>query len=233
MEKDLKKLVIVGCGNMALTYYPYFKEHYSIVGFAIDSQYKTSDTFQNLPVFNLETLNSILDPNDIEFVVAIGFPEMNKVRENIFLRMKKFGYRAAKLQLNEYPQKHGVDINEGTVILENTSIHVGSTIGKNTFISTGVNIGHGCNIGNNVWINSGVTIAGDVTIGDNTIIGVGATIGNNIEIASYNFIGAASLIVKSTNKYDTYAIRQTEKLPIQSHDFLKISLLSTVIPTKI
>lgn len=223
---DLKKLVIIGCGNMALTYYPYFKEYFNIVGFAIDSEFKTTNEYMGLPVYNLDNINANLNPETVEFVVAIGFLDMNQVREKIYKRMKKLGYRAAKLQLNAYPNKHGVTIEEGSVILESTSIHINSKIGENTFISTGVNIGHGCIIGNNVWINSGVTIAGDVIIGDNTIIGVGATIGNNIEIASHNFIGAASLIVKNTNKFDTYAIKQTEQLPIKSYDFLKISSLN-------
>ncbi|AUJ69478.1 acetyltransferase [Pseudoalteromonas sp. NC201] len=219
----MKPLFIVGCGNMALTLFAYFKEFYQVVGFAVDDNYRTTDTFLDLPVHSLEAIEKNTIPEQSHFVVAIGFQDMNEVRQRKFNELKHKGYLPAKLILNPQITQHNVSIGAGSAILDNTSIHAGTVVGENTFISTGVNIGHGCRIGNNVWINSGVTIAGDVVIGDNTVIGVGANIGNNIEIAEYNFIGAGSLVVKTTEKYDTFAVRQTEKLAIMSKQFLQLS----------
>ncbi|KZN32988.1 hypothetical protein N474_14070 [Pseudoalteromonas luteoviolacea CPMOR-2] len=219
----MKPLVIVGCGNMAKTLAPYLKEKYQLVGYALDKKYISSETYEGLPVYPFESIEAYLDPEDVCFAVAIGFQDMNLIRESKFNEMKAKGFQPAQLVLNPRIEGHGVEVAKGSIILEHTSIHAGSVIGENTFISTGVDIGHNCKIGKNVWINSGVTIAGDVEIGDNSVLGVGATIGNNIAIAQCNFIGAGALVVKNTKKNETYAVKQSESLPINSRDFLKLS----------
>ncbi|WP_462171216.1 acetyltransferase [Pseudoalteromonas xiamenensis] len=218
----MKDLIIIGSGDMAKTLTPYLSKNYRIIGFAINDSYINKNSDNQPSIFSIESLLKNKNNEKTNFIISIGYFEMNSVREKLFISLCKNGYEPVTLIADDKLLDHNLEIGAGTIILDNTSIHSGTKIGKNTFISTGVNIGHGCEIGDNVWINSGVTIAGNVKIGNNTVFGVGATIGDNIEIGASNFIGAGSLIVSSTNDFETFAIKQTEKLPINSSDFLKL-----------
>lgn len=93
-------------------------------------------------------------------------------------------------------------------------IHPGAKIGKNFFIDHGhgVVIGETTVIGNNVTIYQCVTLGGTgkdkgdrhPKIGNNVVIGAGAKILGNIKIADNTRVGANAVVLKETDKNNTY-----------------------------
>lgn len=168
------------------------------------------------PVLNFEDVQC----NGEKFIIAVGFHQLNKLREKYFWSLIKKGFTPASFIDPALKEINNIHIDQGSIVLEKTSIHYNTRIGKNVFIATGANIGHDCIIKDNAWINSGVTIAGNTTIGSNTVLGINATIGNDIVLGDNNFIGAATLITKNTEDNACYATEATKQLPISADAFM-------------
>lgn len=216
-------LVIYGIGAMAKTYASYLQDKYNIVGYAIESKLKTSNEFNKLPLHDFEQLPNICSTKDHDVVVAVGYVEMNNVREKISKLAKEQGYRLASYVDASIKHHANVSIGYNSVIFEHSSIHCDSKIGDNVFISSGVHIGHDCEIGDNVWINSGVCLAGGVKVLNNTFIGMNATISHNLTIGENNFIGASTLVNSSTATNSVIISPAGESLPMNSQTFLRFS----------
>ncbi|MEQ3529352.1 MULTISPECIES: hypothetical protein [Pseudoalteromonas] len=215
----MREIVIYGDGAMAKTIFPYIAQLYRVKCFTVERAYRTCSTLFGVPVHNLEELPE----GDFDFVIAIGYGQLNQLRERYFSLMQKNGYKPGYFYCAEQKKAHHLEIGEGSIVLTQSAIHYGTKIGKNVFISSGVSIGHNCTIEDNVWINSGVTIAGNTTIGRNSVLCINSTVGNDIVIGQGNFIGAGTLITKNTIEFAAYATEPTKPLPIPSHTFIKLS----------
>ena len=217
------KLVIYGHGSMALTYASYLKQQYDIVGFTVEEKIKESDTFNGYPLFTFEQLSHFCSPSHHALIVAVGYIEMNTIRQTIAAKASEMGYHLISYLDPSVKQHDQVQFGHNTLILEHTSIHCNSSIGNNVFISSGVNIGHDCEIGNNVWINAGVCLGGGVKIKDNSFVGMNATISHGLTIGANNFIGAATLVTKTTEPNKVIIAPAGEILPMNSETFLRFS----------
>jgi len=95
-----------------------------------------------------------------------------------------------------------VEIGEGTVIREYTTINRGTaqsfktTVGKNCLLMSYVHLGHDCHIGNNVILSNVVQLAGHVTIEDRAIISGLSAVHQFVRIGRHSFIGGCSRVSK-------------------------------------
>ena len=87
-------------------------------------------------------------------------------------------------------------IGPGTMIMGNTFVNAGASIGENCIINNNSLIEHDVKIGNNSQISTSVTINGSCKIGSNCFIGSGTIIKNNVKIKNNTFIKMASIIKK-------------------------------------
>ena len=83
MQKT-KKLVIIGnTGNAKLAHYYFSNDtEYNVLAFSVDEAYISDDTFCDLPVIAFEKIEKLYPTNEYYLFVAIGYSEMNKIREN-------------------------------------------------------------------------------------------------------------------------------------------------------
>jgi len=217
------KLIIYGNGRIARIIYQYVKTQYDVECFTVERNCLADSTMGGIPVFPFESIEQTCSPHEFVMLVAVGYVQMNRVRQEKSLEAKKKGF---KLINYIHPSVHIHDdlvLGENNVILDQVSLQPGVSIGSNNFIWSNAVVAHGCTVEDNCWITSGTTIAGDSTIKSGSFLGVNSTIGHNLVIGTRNFIGANSLIVRSTASDAVYFSGESEKHRLDSHRFLQFS----------
>jgi UDP-N-acetylglucosamine acyltransferase len=110
-----------------------------------------------------------------------------------------------------------VEIGDGTVIREYTTINRGTTqsfkttVGKNCFIMSYVHLGHDCHVGDGVILVNSVQLAGHVAVEDRAIISGLTAVHQFVRIGRYSFIGGCSRVAQDVPPY-TRAVGNPIKL---------------------
>lgn len=220
---DKKKIIIYGIGSMARTYASYLKFQFELCAYTIKNDFCNQDHFNHLPLIPFEELEKVYPPSEYALIVAVGYIEMNEIRQNVSQQAKQKGYKLISYVHDDFIFHDEVTVGDNTVIFDKSSIHCGTKIGNNVFISSGVNIGHDCIIGDNVWINSGVSIAGGVIVNDNCFLGVNSSIGHTVILEKQVFVGANTLVTKNISEEQVVISNSAEIFPFKSKRYLKIS----------
>ena len=222
------KVVIYGNGAMARVLCSYAQRTMNIAGFTVDDACINGNDgrFLGLPLVPFSRLRDIFDPACHQLIIAVGFLEMNELRNRKYLEVKEMGYTFASYVHDSVMIHDDLIIEENCIILDHVSIHPGSRIGHGTFISSNVNIGHDCDIGPLNWINSGVSIAGGCHAGSGCFFGVNSSTGHGLRIGSHNFIAANTFINKNTNDDEVYLSEAGQRFPMSSHSFLTFARIT-------
>lgn len=201
-----QKLIIVGLSNNAKLAAFYFSKDtsFEVVGFAVDSQYKVNSTFCDLPVFDLEQINTEFPPTEFSVFVAVGYKEMNDIRAKLYERMKALGYTLPNYISPKCTFQTTEAIGDNNFILEDNTIQPFVKIGNNNVLWSGNHIGHDVEIGDHNFIASHVVVSGFTKIENYTFIGVNATLRDNILIRSKSLIGAGAIVTFDTNEGEVH-----------------------------
>ena len=123
---------------------------------------------------------------------------------------------AAPQDLSFQPErKSGVEIGNGNVIREYSSIHRGTAegtvtrLGSNNFLMVGAHVGHNCAIGDNVIIANNCLLGGYVTVGDGAFLGGACVFHQFIRIGRLAITQGASAFSKDIPPFVTAAERNT------------------------
>ena len=86
-----KKLVIVGnTSNARLArYYFDIDSDYEVAAFAVNKEYVKEDSFEGLPLTALEDIEKKYPVSEYELFIAVGYTDMNKIRESYIIIAKK------------------------------------------------------------------------------------------------------------------------------------------------
>ncbi len=220
----MKKLVIIGnTGNAKLAHY-YFENdsEFQVVAFSVNKQYITSSSYCNLNVIPLEELATLYPPDDYHAFVAIGYTNMNTVRENLYKHVKKLGYKLPNYISSKCTFLTTNKIGDNNLILENNTIQPFVKIGNNNVLWSGNHIGHDVEIYDNCFITSHAVISGFTIIKNNCFIGVNATLRDAITIDKFTLIGAGATIMRTTKPESVHLAPKSIAIDKKSTD-LKIS----------
>jgi UDP-N-acetylglucosamine acyltransferase len=100
-----------------------------------------------------------------------------------------------------------VEVGEGTIIREYTTINRGTTqsykttVGKGCFIMSYVHLAHDCHIGDGVILVNSVQLAGHVTVGEKAIIAGQSAAHQFVKVGQYSFVGGCSRISQDVPPY--------------------------------
>jgi sugar O-acyltransferase (sialic acid O-acetyltransferase NeuD family) len=219
------KKIIFGNGAMARILYSYARRDENICGFTVDDSCinNNSSTFCGLPLIPFTNVEKTFSPAEHQMIIAVGFIEMNELREKKYYEAKGKGYSLATYIHPSIMIHDDVSIGENCIILDCVSIHPGCRIGDNTFISSNVNIGHDCVVGASNWINGGVMIAGGCDIGPGCFFGVNSSVAHGVRMGARNFVAANTLINKNTKDDEVYISEPGQLFRLKSKSFLKFS----------
>lgn len=219
----MKKLIIIGnTSNAKLAHY-YFStdSDYEVVGFSVNKEFITEETFCDLPVVPFEEIEKLYPPNEFDAFVAVGYTNMNTVRENLYVKIKEKGYNLPNYISSKCSYLTAEPIGDNNLILEDNTIQPFVEIGSNNVLWSGNHIGHDVKIKDNCFITSQVVISGFTVVNNNCFLGVNSTFRDDIEIGKYTLIGAGAVIMKSTEEKSVYLANKPFKLDKLSTD-LKI-----------
>jgi UDP-N-acetylglucosamine acyltransferase len=100
-----------------------------------------------------------------------------------------------------------VEIGEGSVVREYSTINRGTaesmktTVGRGCFIMSYVHLAHDCHIGDGVIISNTTQLAGHVTVEDKAILSGVSAVHQFVLIGKYSFIGGCSRVAKDVPPY--------------------------------
>ena len=219
-----QNIVIIGAGEQAQLAYEYFTHDsvHGVVAFAVEREFRDTDTLMDLPVIDFETMEDEYDPKIFQTHVAISSTKLNRARERLFNLVKNKGYKCASYISSRAFVWHNVEIGENAFILEHNTIQPFCKVGDNVVLWSGNHIGHRSVIGNHCFISSHVVISGFCHIGDYTFMGVNSSVANNTDVAEDNFIAMGAQITKPTKSDLIYKGTPAEAGKISAKRFCKV-----------
>lgn len=219
------KTIIYGNGAMAKVLYSYARHSMDIVGFTVDDACIADgeNEYLSLPLVRFSHAEQVFEPSQHQIIIAMGYLEMNDLRERKYQEAKQKGYSFTSYIHPGFILHDGVTVGENSIILDYVSVHPGSKIGRGCFISSNVNIGHDCLIADNNWINSGVAIAGGCEVGTGCFFGVNSALTHGLKVGDKNFIAANTLLTKSSEDEQVYISEAGQLFKLKSKSFIKFS----------
>ena len=153
MSEEIKKLIIVGTGPQAQIAGDYFMElNYEVVGFARHSEFKESDDIYGMPLISIEDLPEKHSPDGTAAFVAIGYKNMNKMRQSVYEEIKSLGFRLASFIHPADTISAIYEFGDNVFVFEEKDDPSHVKIGNNTVLWSGNHIGHHSSIGNHCFI---------------------------------------------------------------------------------
>ncbi len=220
----MKRLVIFGLSEIAELASYYFTEDsdYTVVGFTVDEDYKTTDLFMGKPVIPFGSILDQFPANECDLFVALSYKEMNELRKAKYVEAKKLGYKLASYVSSHSTVLNGGQIGDNCFILEDNTIQPSVKIGNNVTLWSGNHIGHHSTIQDHVFISSHVVISGGVVVEESCFVGVNATLRDHIVIGKKTLIGAGAIVMKTTEPFSVYSPKPTEMRDLRSDQIRKI-----------
>ena len=223
-----KEIIVFGNGKIAevIAYYAEQECGYKISAFTCDKDFIKEDNFCGKPLIAFEEVEKKYSPDKYEMFVAVGYQDLNRLREKKYNEAKKKGYRLASVisPLANVPKN--VRVGENCFIMSPAIIHPCVEFGNDVFVWSGAMIGHHSKVGNHVWFTSCANIGGNVKIGDNCFFAMNATVSHSVSVGNNCFIGANALLTKNLDHDKVVITEASKELRLSSSQFLKISNFS-------
>jgi len=221
----MKDLIIFGNGKIADVVFYYAKHEcdFNVVAFTVDREYTGDKKFRDLPVIPFDEIKESYNPGEYSMFIAIGYQDLNRLRESKYLAAKKMGYEIVSIVSPISKLPSSVKYGENCFIMPPTLIHPEVTIGNNTFVWNGAMIGHHSTIGDNCWITSCTNISGVVKTGNNCFFAVNSTVGHGVNIGNNCFLGANTLVTKNLADKKVVIEESSKVFRLESDQFLRFS----------
>ena len=227
MKKDL---ILFGVGKIAEVVY-YYAVHecgFNVVAFTCDANYISEPTFLGLPVIAFEEVEKKYSPERCDLFVAVGYHDMNRLRETKCKEAITKGYDLVSIISPFANVPKNVTYGYNCFIMSPAIIHPCVELGNNVFVWSGAMIGHHSKIADHVWFTSCANIGGNVVIGNNCFVAVNATIGHSVTIGKECFLGANTLVTKELLDGQVVIAESSKAIKLNSKQFLKFSSFSSL-----
>ena len=227
MNRDL---IIFGVGKIAEVAYYYAKEEcgFNVCAFCVDKEYISDSSFHNLPVIPFEEIERRMPPDRYKMFVAVGYHDLNKLRERKCKEAQNKSYELVSLVSPASAIPKNVTYGWNCFIMPPSIIHPFVKLGNNVFVWSGAIVGHHSFIQDHCWLTSGCNIAGNVMMGTNTFVAINATVSHSVKIGVNCFLGANTLLTKDLADNLVVIAESSKPLRVNSSQFLKISNFSTI-----
>ena len=219
----MQKILIYGNGKVAKILFQFLKKNFHVEAFTVDEKLIKQKYIEGLPLVGFEKIHKKFDTNDYKMIIAVGYSQMNCIREQKYKEAKFKGYSFINYIHPSVEIHEKVKIGKNNIILDHVAIQPYASIGNSNFLWSNSVIGHGSAIRDYNWIASGAVISGDAIVKSKCFFGVNASIGHNVTIENENFIGANTLITKNTGKKNVFISQEGQKFRAESKQFLKFT----------
>ena len=211
-----QKLLIVGISTTARSIYSYVIDYklFDLLGFVVDKEYKTIDSYCDKPVFTFDNLPSDFDKEEDYLFIAMEWDKLNATRKNMYLRLKSEGYKLANI-ISPYAIIHGNILGDNCWITDGVIIENDVNIYENVMIKSRATIAHLSTVEPHCFVGANSFLAGKVHLGEQTYVGISASIFNSVNIGKKCLIGACTYVKRHLpdcsvikTKNDEFIIKQ-------------------------
>ena len=201
----MEKLIIIGLGTNARHVYAFVNYYklYDVVGFAVNSTYKTTDSFYDLPVYTLENLIEEYGSNNFVVFVALLWNHLNRDRKQLYDYCKSRGYKMANLISPK-------SVIRGDLIGDNCWIHDFVIIQNDAKLHSDIAvmayslIGADTTVSSHCFFGARSVLGGGSTIGEQCFVGINATIFDDTTIGKKCIIGACTAVKRNVSNFSRY-----------------------------
>lgn len=193
----MKNLIIYGLGDFAKLMHHYFEneEKYNFIGYCADPQYIASNVLNNKPVFALDSIASLFNPEDTELFVAVGYRSM-LARESMFAKALCLPFNLASMISSKSNIDESATIGRNCVVFPGVQIEPNVHVGDNCIVWTSSVLCHDSSINPHTFIAAQTVIGGRSVIGGRCFLGFNSTVIHDVVIGDDCLIGAKSLVTK-------------------------------------
>lgn len=201
----MEKIVIIGTSIAANNICKFIEKYhlFEIIGFAVHKAYKSENTYLGKPVFEVESLNQVINKSKDYIFVAIQWNRLNADRRKVYEQLKSEGYRFANL-VSPLASINGQLVGDNCWITDFVCIDTDAVIGNNVFVKVGALVGDHAWVGDHCFIGAKSTVGGGVKVGEQSFIGLGAVIFDDTTIGRKCIVGAATALKRNLSDYCVY-----------------------------
>ncbi len=219
----MTRVILIGNSITASILYEYLRQddRYEVCGLAVDDVFAAGGSIAELPCVGLSQLRETFPPGAYRAIIAVGYAELNRVRESLFQRLKALGYgvetyvhRDAKIY-TQHP------LGEGCIVLPSAILEPHVRLGANTMVWCNATLAHHSTVAEHCWIATGCVIAGQARVMRNSFLGVNSTIVNEVTVEEFNIVGAGALISKNTKAQAVHLARSAEPFRYSADEYTK------------
>lgn len=195
-----KRVVLFGSGRLARTIH-YLLTHdspYEVVATTVDDAFMGSDEGFGLPTVPFERVHEHYPPDDFDMFIALGYRQMNRLREARYSTARELGYTLVTHVSPRASTWPDLAIGDNCLVLDQVMIHPYVTIGSDTIIWSGAHIGHNSTVGDHCFIASRAAVSGNVRVGDHSFLGTNCTVRDGRTIGPRSAIGAGVIVNSDT-----------------------------------
>ncbi len=192
----MKNIILIGAGghcNSCIDVIELEKK-YKIIGLVDDKKKIKNLKYKILG--NDKNLKILLTKSKFAHI-SIGQINNFKKREEIFLNLKKIGFKMPSIISPLAYVSPKAKIGEGTIVMHGAIINRGAIIGNNCIVNTKALIEHDTSVGDNCHVSTRSTLNGGVIIGNNSFIGSHAILKQNIKVGKNCFVNANLFVNKN------------------------------------
>lgn len=221
----MSKIVIFGAAKIADEAYYYLtndSEH-QVVAFTVDAAYVPGPTKLGLPVVPFEELERRYPPDGYKMFVAVGYQDLNRLREAKYHACKAKGYELISYVCSRATNFGKVAIGDNCFVLEHAVIQPCCHVGSNVFIWSGNHVGHHATVMDHNYLCGHVIIGGNTVIEPHCFLGINSTISHEVRVGEGSIIGAGALITKNVAPGSVYIAPDTPKFRLDAQSFLRFT----------
>lgn len=194
----MQNLIIIGLGKTAAHLSTFIREYnlFNIKGYAVDNEYYSETTYNNLPVYELEALETKIDMNKDKIFVAMMWNNLNQDRKSTYLKLKERGFNFANIiSPNSFIR---IEIqSDNCWVHDNVIIQNDVELGSNNFFMANTLIGANSKIRSHCFFATKCTVAGGCEIGEQTFVGINATVFDDTRVGKKCIVGACTSIKRN------------------------------------
>lgn len=212
-----EKLIIVGLGTNARHVYEFvnYYDLYDVVGFAVNSTYKSVDTFYELPVYTLENLIEEYGSSDFVVFVALLWNHLNRDRKHLYDYCKSRGYRMINL-VSPKAVVRGELLGDNCWIHDFVIIQNDAKLESDIAIMAYSLIGADTKVSSHCFFGARAVLGGGSSIGEQSFVGINATVFDDTTIGKKCIIGACTAVKRNMPDFSRY-VTKTEDIVIKQY----------------
>ena len=205
-DRQGRQVVIFGDGQVAelAHYYLVHNSPHDVVAFTVDRDRLKSPSFRGLPVVPFEDVAVEYPPDRYSMFVAVGYPRVNKIRQEKYTRAKAMGFELISYVSSKAIVWPSSEIGDNCLIMEGNIIQPYARIGNDVVMWSACHVGHHTVVKDHCFVSAHTVISGNVIVEENVFFGVNATIRNGVTIGREGVIGAGVVIMKDTTERAVY-----------------------------